>query len=90
MKLCRKSDEIRTQYTYSGLIQREEVGRTEEGGLYLVEFDCALDLDVSATTRFTLEYDAMIGSQTSSIYVGSVDARDGKPRIGWMALRDWG
>jgi len=85
----RRSDEIRTQYVYFGLTQGRDVGKTEEGELHWVQHDSALDLDVSATTRFTLEHYARIGSETNSIYVGSVDARDGKPMIGWMVLRDW-
>ena len=85
----RRRDEIRTQYTYFGLTNRMDVGRTEEGELHWVQLDCALDLDVSATTRFTLEHYDRIGSQTNSIYVGTVDVREGKPVIAWTVLRDW-
>ena len=85
----RRRDEIRTQYVYFGLAKRRDVGKTEEGELHWVQSDSALDLDASATTRFTLEHYARIGSQTNSIYVGSVDARDGRPLIDWTVLRDW-
>jgi hypothetical protein len=57
--------------------------------LHWVDLDNTLDLDMSATTRLTLEHYMRLGSQTDCVYVGSVDARDGKPIISWAVLRDW-
>jgi len=85
----RRNNEIRTQYIYFGSTNKRDVGRTEEGELHWVQLDSALDLDMSATTRFTLEHYIGLGSQTNYIYVGTVDARDGKPVICWAVLRDW-
>lgn len=85
----RRKDEIRTQYIYFGFTETRDVGRTEEGELQWVQLDSALDLDVSATTRFTLEHYVGLGSQTNNVYVGTLDAHDGKPVINWATLRDW-
>ena len=85
----RRNNEIRIQYISFGFTQRRDVGRTEEGELHWVQLDSVLDLDISATTRFTLEHYLRLGSQTSSVYVGTVDAHDGKPVINWATLRDW-
>jgi 8-oxo-dGTP diphosphatase len=85
----RRDNEIRTQYMYFGFTSKESVGRTEEGELCWVQLDRALDLDVSATTRFTLEHYTRLGSQTDCVYVGTVDVHNGKPVISWAVLRDW-
>ncbi|MBN1877040.1 MAG: NUDIX domain-containing protein [Anaerolineae bacterium] len=85
----RRAYEIRTQYMYFGFTNEDRVGQTDEGELHWVPFDQIMDLDVSATTRFALEYYTQVGSQTACVYVGTVDARDGKPVINWGVLRDW-
>lgn len=85
----RSQDEIRTQYVYFGSTSRQDVHRTQEGELCWVRLDDATDLNVSATTRFTLEHYLRVGSRTDCIYVGTVDALDGKPAIRWAVLRDW-
>ena len=79
----RRDNEIRTQYMYFGFTSKESVGRTEEGELCWVQLDRALDLDVSATTQFTLEHYTRLGSQTDCVYVGTVDVHNGKPVIRW-------
>lgn len=85
----RRDNEIRTQYVYFGSSSQEDVGDTEEGELCWVPLDRVLDLDVSATTRFTLGHYMRLGSKTDCVYVGTVDAHNGKPVISWAALRDW-
>jgi 8-oxo-dGTP diphosphatase len=85
----RKDDEIRTQYVYFSVATKECVSKTDEGELSWIQFDRVLDLDISATTRFTLEHYKDIGSQSECVYVGAVDDRDGKPIINWAVLRDW-
>jgi len=85
----RRDNEIRTQYMYFGFANEERVGTTEEGELCWVQFDRVPGLDVSATTRFTLEHYTVLGTQTDCVYVGTVDAHDGKPVISWAVLRDW-
>jgi 8-oxo-dGTP pyrophosphatase MutT (NUDIX family) len=76
-------------HMYFGSTSKESVGRTEEGELCWVQLDRALDLDVSATTRFTLEHYTRLGLQTDCVYVGTVDVYNGKPVISWAVLRDW-
>jgi 8-oxo-dGTP diphosphatase len=85
----RRDNEIRTQYVYFGSATEERVGRTDEGELCWVPFDRITDLDVSDTTRFTLEHYTARGSQTDCVYVGAVGVHDGKPVISWTVLRDW-
>jgi 8-oxo-dGTP diphosphatase len=85
----RRRDEIRVQYVHFGYTSKRDVGGSEEGELHWVGLDSALDLDMSATTRFTLEHYMKIGSHSDCIYVGAVDAKAAEPVISWAALRDW-
>lgn len=82
-------NEIRIQYCYFGSVTKRELGTTDEGELYWVPLEKAADLDISATTRLTLEHYAQVGSQTSIIYIGSVSAPEGKPMMTWSPLSDW-
>ena len=87
--LRRRDNEIRTQYMYFGSTSHEDVGKTEEGELCWVQLDTAMDLNVSATTRFALKHYLRLGVRTVCVYVGTMDARDGRPVIDWAVLRDW-
>jgi 8-oxo-dGTP diphosphatase len=82
-------DEIRLQYCFFGTTTRRDLGTTEEGELHWIPWEDVTALAVSATTRFTLEHYASIGSQTNVIYVGSVSAQDGSPVVLWSPLSDW-
>lgn len=84
-----RGDEIRTQYVYFGSVTEERFGKSDEGELCWVPFDRVADLDMSDTTRFTLEHYMAHGSQTDCVYVGTVGVRRGRPVISWAALRDW-
>lgn len=81
--------EIRVQYCYFGTTTKRDLGTTDEGELHWMPFENVSTLSVSATTRFTLEHYAKIGSQTNVIYVGSVSAPEGKPAMLWSPLSDW-
>jgi 8-oxo-dGTP diphosphatase len=84
-----RHNEIRIQYCYFGSTTRRQLGTTKEGDLHWVPREEVLTLPVSATTRFTIEHYAKIGSQTKVIYVGSVSAQDGSPTMLWSPLSDW-
>ena len=86
----RREDEIRTQHVYFGCANEKRVGRTEEAELCWVPLGQVGELDVSASTRFTLEHYTLLGSQTDCVYVGTLDVHDGKPVVSWAPLRDWG
>jgi len=85
----RSRDEIRTQYVYFGSTSRSDVHRTEEGELCWIPLDDVPALNVSATTRFTLEHYLRAGSRTDCVYVGTMDALEGEPAVRWAELRDW-
>ena len=85
----RREDEIRIQYVYFGLASEERVSGTEEGELCWVPFDRTSELDVSASTRFTLEHYALHGSRTDCVVGGTLDAHKGIPCMSWAGLRDW-
>ncbi len=82
-------DEIRIQFIYFCTATSRRVGSTDEGELHWVPLDVAPALDVSATTRFTIEHYLITGRRTNSLYVGAVRGEEGRPAITWSPLSDW-
>jgi 8-oxo-dGTP diphosphatase len=81
--------EIRIQYCYFGTTMKRDFGTTDEGELHWIPWENISTLAVSATTRFTLEHYAKIGSHTNVIFVASMSAKDGNPTMLWSPLSDW-
>jgi 8-oxo-dGTP diphosphatase len=84
-----RQSEIRVQYCYFGSTTKRQLGTTDEGDLDWIPLEDVATLAISATTRFTVEHYAKIGSQTNVIYIGSVGAQDGNPTVFWSPLSDW-
>ncbi len=84
-----RQSEIRIQYCYFGSTTTRQVGTTDEGDLHWIPLENVTTLTISATTRFTVEHYAKIGSQTNAIYIGSVSAQDRNPTMFWSPLNDW-
>jgi len=84
-----RHDEVRIQFIYVGSSAKRDLGSTDEGELHWVPLAVAPSLDVSATTRFTIEHYVKTGSRTTALYVGSVSGQEGNPVINWSVLSDW-
>jgi 8-oxo-dGTP diphosphatase len=84
-----RKSEIRIQFSYFGSTKKRELIPTDEGELHWLPLVDVPNLAISATTRFTIEHYAKIGSHTNSIYIGSVSAQDSKPVVIWSSLSDW-
>ena len=84
-----RQNEIRIQFCYFGSTIKRELATTDEGELHWIPLDDVHNLAISATTRFTVQHYAKIGSQTSDVYVGSVHAQESNPIMTWSLLSDW-
>lgn len=87
--LRRKHDEIRVQYIYFGEAIRKDVGKTEEGELFWIDFGNVPDLEMTPSINYVLKHYFEIGISNENVYTGTVSEADSKPVMNWAILKDY-